>query len=75
HTIIGFHNNGTYNFDIGTVFNKALITQGGFVLPLREIAAELVPLVSSDRANPSFIPSAVIDIEEVLEYYARFSRH
>lgn len=56
-------------------FNKALIIQGGIVLPLRETATGLVPLVSSDRENPNFIVSAVVDSEGVPEYYARFSRH
>ncbi|KAI4756160.1 GroES-like protein [Aureobasidium sp. EXF-3400] len=72
---VGLQNNGTFNFDIGTVFNKAITLQGGIVLPLQEVAAELVPLVTSGRANPSFIVSSVIDIEEAPEYYARFSRH
>ncbi|THW40418.1 GroES-like protein [Aureobasidium pullulans] len=73
--VVGLHNNGTYNFDIGTVFNKALTIQGGIVLPLQQVAAELVPLVTSGRANPSFIVSSVIGIEQAPEYYARFSRH
>lgn len=72
---VGLHNNGTFDFDIGTVFNKAITLQGGIVLPLHDVAAELVPLVTSGRANPSFIVSSVIDIEEAPEYYARFSRH
>ncbi|THX06976.1 GroES-like protein [Aureobasidium pullulans] len=73
--VVGLHNNGTYNFDIGTVFNKALTIQGGIVLPLQQVAAELVPLMTSGRANPSFIVSSVIGIEQAPEYYARFSRH
>lgn len=72
---VGLQNNGTFNFDIGTVFSKAITMQGGIILPLQDVAAELVPLVTSGRANPSFIVSSVIDIEEAPEYYARFSSH
>ncbi|KAJ9313407.1 hypothetical protein DTO271D3_6270 [Paecilomyces variotii] len=46
----------------------------GIVLPL-EHAQALVDLVASERATPSFVVSSIIDIEQVPEYYRRFSDH
>lgn len=71
--IVGLFSQGLNNFDIGQAFEKAIAVDGGIVLPL-QMASELVPLVRSGRAKPSFIVSSVIDIEEAPEYYARFSR-
>lgn len=71
--IVGLLEEGLNNFDIGQAFEKAIAVRGGIVLPL-QVASELVPLVASGRAKPSFIVSSVIDIEEAPEYYARFSR-
>lgn len=72
--IVGLFNEGLNSFDIGQAFEKSIAVDGGIVLPLQQVAAELVPLVRSGKAKPSFIVSSIIDIEEAPEYYARFSR-
>ncbi|RAR10089.1 GroES-like protein [Stemphylium lycopersici] len=72
--IVGLFNNTLNDFGIGTAYTKNLAINGGIVLPLQGVARELVPLVNSGRAHPSFIVSSIIDIEEAPEYYARFSR-
>ncbi|GKZ51334.1 hypothetical protein AbraIFM66951_005481 [Aspergillus brasiliensis] len=61
-------------FDVASLWEKGLTVGSGIVLPL-EHARELVDLVAADRATPSFVVSAVIDIEQVPEYYRRFSDH
>ncbi len=71
--IVGLFNEGLNDFDIGQAFEKSIAVDGGIVLPL-QVAPELVPLIRSGRATPSFIVSSIIDIEEAPEYYARFSR-
>lgn len=71
--VVGVLNEGLNNFDIGQAFEKAIAITGSVVLPL-QVASEVVPLVRSGRAKPSFIVSSVIDIEEAPEYYARFDR-
>ena len=71
--IVGVFNLGLNNFDIGQAWNKSIAVDGGVVLPL-QVASELVPLIESGKAKPSFIVSSIIDIEEAPEYYARFSK-
>ena len=71
--IVGLFNATLVDFSIGKAFEKAISVMGGIVLPL-QIASELVPLIASGQAHPSFIVSSVIDIEEAPEYFARFSR-
>jgi threonine dehydrogenase-like Zn-dependent dehydrogenase len=71
--IVGLFSRGLDDFDIGQAFEKSISVDGGVVLPL-QVASELVPLVRSGKAKPSFIVSSIIDIEEAPEYYARFSR-
>ena len=70
--IVGLFSEGLNDFDIGQAFEKSIAVNGGVVLPL-QVASELVPLVRSDKAKPSFIISSIINIEEAPEYYARFS--
>jgi threonine dehydrogenase-like Zn-dependent dehydrogenase len=72
--IVGLFSGGLNGFDIGQAFEKTIAVDGGVVLPL-QVASELVPLITSGKAKPSFIVSSIIDIEEAPEYYARFSRH
>jgi threonine dehydrogenase-like Zn-dependent dehydrogenase len=72
--ILGLQAGPTFNFDIGTTISKSLSIEGGAVLPLEGAVAELMPLVIAGVVNPSFIVSAVINIEEAPEYYGRFSR-
>lgn len=71
--IVGLFNSTLADFSIGEAYEKALSVMGGIVLP-RQVASELVPLIASGQAHPSFIVSSVIDIGEAPEYYARFSR-
>jgi threonine dehydrogenase-like Zn-dependent dehydrogenase len=71
--IVGLYSAGLSNFDIGQAFEKTIAVNGGVVLPL-QVASELVPLITSGIAKPSFIVSSVIDIEDAPEYYARFNR-
>ncbi|KAH7129029.1 alcohol dehydrogenase [Dactylonectria macrodidyma] len=54
-------------------WRKALTMGSGIVLPLQH-ATELVQLIDSGRATPSFIVSARIGIEEVPEYFHRFDQ-
>ncbi|KAH8589879.1 alcohol dehydrogenase [Bisporella sp. PMI_857] len=55
-------------------WRKALTMGSGIVLPLQH-ATELVQLIASGRASPSFIVSATIGIEETPEYFRRFDQH
>ncbi|KAI0098993.1 alcohol dehydrogenase [Hypoxylon sp. NC0597] len=71
--IVGLYHPGLNGFDVGTTFVKAVQVNGGIVLPL-QVAHELIPLVASGKAKPSFIISSLIDIEQAPEYYARFNR-
>ena len=71
--IVGLFNDTLTEFNIGEAYVKAIAINGGIVLPL-QVASELVPLVTSGQAHPSFIVSSVIGIEDAPEYYARFSR-
>jgi threonine dehydrogenase-like Zn-dependent dehydrogenase len=71
--IIGIFNNGMSNFNIGTAYNKGISINGGYVWPLN-VASELVRLVSTGVANPNFITSRLINIEEAPNYFRRFER-
>ncbi|KAL4897043.1 hypothetical protein BDV59DRAFT_83842 [Aspergillus ambiguus] len=62
------------SFPITDFFEKHLRYEAGVVDP-KVVAPELVELIASGRAHPSFIASAVIDIEEAPRYYERFDRH
>lgn len=55
-------------------FGKRLSIRGGSVDP-KLVAPELVRLIQNGEARPSFITSALIQIEEAPEYYRRFERH
>lgn len=55
-------------------FGKGLSIRGGAVDP-KLVAPELVRLIQAGEAQPSFITSAVIGVEEAPEYYRRFERH
>lgn len=58
-------------FPLSDFFGKRLRMQGGPV-DIKLVASELVNLISSGRANPGFISTAEIGLEEVPEYYRRF---
>lgn len=62
------------SFPITDFFGKHLRYEAGVVDP-KLVAPELVQLIASGRAHPSFITSAVIGIEDVPRYYERFDRH
>ncbi|KAL5343057.1 GroES-like protein [Aspergillus crustosus] len=70
--IVGLFNAGLERFDVGQAYVNRVSVYGGIVLPL-QVASELVPLIESGRAHPSFIVSSVIDIEDAPEYYQRFN--
>jgi threonine dehydrogenase-like Zn-dependent dehydrogenase len=72
--IVGLYNDTLSDFSIGGAYVKNIAINGGIVLPLQGVASELVPLIASGRAHPSFIVSSIIDIEDAPEYYTRFSR-
>lgn len=64
----------TMTMSMTQFWSKALTMGSGIVLPLQH-ATELVQLIASGRASPSFIVSSTIGIEEVPEYYRRFDQH
>ncbi|KAL4985924.1 hypothetical protein BDW68DRAFT_198484 [Aspergillus falconensis] len=61
------------DFPLSDFFSKRLKFQAGPVDP-KKVASQLVELIHTGKARPSFIESATIDIEEVPEYYERFNR-
>ncbi|KAL4934240.1 uncharacterized protein BDV17DRAFT_285964 [Aspergillus undulatus] len=71
--VVGLFSEGVGHIDYGQAYSKELIIKGGVVLPL-QVASEIVPLIESGQAHPSFIVSQVISIEEAPEYYGRFNR-
>lgn len=62
------------NFSLSDFFFNELRWQSGPSKPI-DLAPELVALVSSGVANPGFIVSDVISIEDAPEAYRRFERH
>ncbi|KAH8742624.1 hypothetical protein F5883DRAFT_610284 [Diaporthe sp. PMI_573] len=65
---------GTLEFPAADFFTKGLQWITGPV-DITEPAAELVRLISSGFAKPSFIVSAEINIEQAPEYFRRFNDH
>lgn len=59
---------------MSTFWGKNLSMQSGGV-DSKDYLSVLLELMQSGKVRPSFIGSAVIGIEDVPEYYARFSRH
>ncbi|KAJ3521367.1 hypothetical protein NM208_g13320 [Fusarium decemcellulare] len=55
-------------------FGKGLSIRGGSVDP-KLVAPELVRLIQSGKAQPSFITSAIIGVAGAPEYYERFEQH
>jgi threonine dehydrogenase-like Zn-dependent dehydrogenase len=62
-----------YEFPFSQLYMKSLSIRGGSVDP-KLYAAQLIDLIASGKARPSFIISALIDMEEVPEYYERFDK-
>ncbi|KAI8711057.1 putative Alcohol dehydrogenase [Fusarium sp. LHS14.1] len=54
-------------------FSKRLQMRAGPVDP-KDVAADLVQLVTAGKARPSFITSSTISIEDAPEYYQRFNK-
>lgn len=71
---LGSTMNTNVTIDMATFFNKGLRWQTGPVDP-KVVAPELVELISSGAADPSFIISSTIGIEEAPDYYQRFDEH
>ncbi|KAF3020571.1 hypothetical protein E8E14_008703 [Neopestalotiopsis sp. 37M] len=61
-------------FPLSSIFSKQLSWKSGPVDP-KPISSYLVDLIHSGKAQPNFIASAEISIEEVPEYYQRFNDH
>ncbi|KAK2743329.1 putative alcohol dehydrogenase [Colletotrichum kahawae] len=59
-------------FPVSTFFSKGLSFRTGAVDP-KEYAPQLIDLINSGKAHPSFVISAVIGIEDAPEYYNRFN--
>jgi threonine dehydrogenase-like Zn-dependent dehydrogenase len=64
----------TMDFSLANFFFGELRWQAGPSDPIG-LAPELVALVTSGMANPGFIVSDVISIEDAPEAYRRFERH
>jgi threonine dehydrogenase-like Zn-dependent dehydrogenase len=60
-------------FPLASFFVKNLSLKSGAVDP-KLVAPQLIDLISSGKAKPSFISSASITIEQAPEYYARFEK-
>jgi threonine dehydrogenase-like Zn-dependent dehydrogenase len=71
--VVGLFSSGQADIDYGAAYAKKVSVNGGIMLPL-QVADEIVPLITSGQAHPSFIVSSVIGIEEAPEYYGRFNQ-
>ncbi|KAL2859689.1 hypothetical protein BJX68DRAFT_262112 [Aspergillus pseudodeflectus] len=60
-------------FPLGTTFSKSLSYRAGAVDPL-DAAPELLQLIPSRQADPSFIITSQIDVEETPDPYSWFDR-
>ncbi|RMJ04853.1 hypothetical protein CDV36_014476 [Fusarium kuroshium] len=60
-------------FPMSDFWEKSLSLRAGGVDP-REYASILLDLIESGKAHPSFIGSAVVEIDDVPSYYASFNR-
>jgi threonine dehydrogenase-like Zn-dependent dehydrogenase len=59
-------------FNVTAAFNKGIRLQTGSV-DARQLAPQLLELIQTGKANPGYIVSAEISIEEAPDYYRRFS--
>ncbi|CAD6448083.1 55c085f1-e81c-43ad-b674-7f1ee1a4210d [Sclerotinia trifoliorum] len=64
----------TIDFPMSDFFSKGLSMRSGPV-DIEAIAPNLIELISSGRARPSFIVSSEINIEQAPEYFRRFDEH
>lgn len=66
---------GVVQFPLARFWEKGVSLGGGGVDPV-PVASALVDMIASGVADPgSVVKSAEIGIEDVPEYYGRFSRH
>ncbi|EKG20943.1 Alcohol dehydrogenase superfamily zinc-containing [Macrophomina phaseolina MS6] len=72
-TPLGHNLSPNITFPTSEFFNKGLSYRAGAVDP-KELAPQLVELIATGKARPSFIVSREIGIEEAPEYYERFDR-
>ena len=63
-----------FTVSVGDLWTKALRLGSGAVNPMT-LAGKLVDLISSGKANPNFIISSEVSIEEAPEAYRRFNEH
>jgi threonine dehydrogenase-like Zn-dependent dehydrogenase len=61
-------------FNAGDFWDKGITLRGGAILQ-PEWLPEILPLIASGRAKPSFVFSTEIGISEAQEGYKRFSEH
>ncbi|KAI8725710.1 PKS-ER domain-containing protein [Fusarium sp. LHS14.1] len=73
--IVGVYGAGdqAQTVDIKPLFLDGFSVRGGISAPLA-LGTEMLNLISAGKVRPSSIVSAVIDIEQAPEYYARFDR-
>ncbi|KAL2669929.1 hypothetical protein Neosp_015095 [[Neocosmospora] mangrovei] len=62
-----------YEFPFSQLYMKSLSLRGGSVDP-KPYAAQLAEIIQNGKARPSFIISALIDMEEVPQYYQLFDQ-
>ncbi|EEU34479.1 uncharacterized protein NECHADRAFT_98184 [Fusarium vanettenii 77-13-4] len=62
-----------YEFPFSQLYMKSLSLRGGSVDP-KLYAAQLAEIIQNGKARPSFIISALIDMEEVPQYYQLFDQ-
>ncbi|KXH61447.1 alcohol dehydrogenase GroES-like domain-containing protein, partial [Colletotrichum nymphaeae SA-01] len=62
----------TIPFPVSSFFAKGLSFRTGAVDP-KQYAPQLIGLINSGKAHPSFVISAVIGIEDAPKYYERFN--
>lgn len=65
--------NQTQAVDLRPLFMGGFSVRGGVSAPL-DLGTEMLNLIAAGKVHPGSIVSAVINIEQAPEYYARFSR-
>ncbi|KAJ0107713.1 uncharacterized protein J7T55_010320 [Diaporthe amygdali] len=73
--IVGVYGTGNQaqTVDLKPLFMSGFSVRGGVSAPLH-LGTEMLNLIAAGKVHPSSIVSAVIDVEQAPEYYARFDR-
>ncbi|KAI7775430.1 uncharacterized protein LA080_006807 [Diaporthe eres] len=73
--VVGVYGEGnqTQAVDLRPLFKGGFSVRGGVSAPL-DLGTEMLNLIAAGKVHPGSIVSAVINIEQAPEYYARFSR-